>query len=113
MSSSCPRPDDGEPTCYCPVSSVIEALGRKYSIPILCVLAAHEPVRFGDIEDHLPTASTSTLSTRLDELADQGLVTRRQYDEIPPRVEYELTDAGAKLCARLEPLLEWAENRPG
>ena len=111
MSTNCTLTDDGSPTCYCPLSGVIEVLGRKYTMQIMCVIGAHEPVRFGVVEDHLPTASTSTLSARLEELADHGLVTREQYDEIPPRVEYALTDRGRELCGHLEPLLEWAEER--
>ena len=63
---------------------------------------------FGDLETHLSTASTSTLSDRLDELAEAGLVMRTQHNEIPPRVEYELTEQGEQLRERLEPLLEWA-----
>jgi len=51
---------------------------------VVCVVAHHEPVRFGLLEDHLPDASTSTLSTRLDELEAEGLLTRERYDEIPP-----------------------------
>lgn len=113
MASRCTLTDDGSPTCYCPLSGVIDVLGRKYSIEILCVLDAHEPARFGVLEDHLPTASTSTLSTRLDDLAERDLVAREQYDEIPPRVEYELTDTGRELCERLEPLLEWAAGQSG
>jgi DNA-binding HxlR family transcriptional regulator len=72
------------------------------------VIASHGTVRFGDLEAHFPEASTSTLSARLDDPEEAGLVAREQYDEIPPRVEYELTDAGAELGERLRPVAEWA-----
>lgn len=68
-------------------------------------------MRFTTLEDHLPEASSATLSDRLDELADESLVTRTQYEEIPPRVEYNLTDDGQELRRRLEPLLDWAASR--
>ena len=102
--------DDGR-ICYCPASGVIETLGRRYAIPILSVIGAHGTIRFGEIEGHLPEASTSTLSSRLDELQAAGLVEREQYDEIPPRVEYELSDDGEDLAALLAAIVEWAVER--
>jgi DNA-binding HxlR family transcriptional regulator len=108
MEPDCTPTEDGSPTCYCPLSGVMELLGRKYTMQIVCVVAAHEPARFGDVEAHLPSASTSTLSARLGALVDAGLLERDQHDEIPPRVEYSLTAEGRELRERLEPLLEWA-----
>lgn len=78
---------------------------------VVNVVGVHGSLRFGDLEDHLPTASTSTLTARLEELVEAGLMVRTQYDEIPPRVEYELTEEGKQLRERLEPLLEWAADR--
>jgi DNA-binding HxlR family transcriptional regulator len=100
-----------DPRCYCLLDDVLDLLGRKYVIDIVCVIAVHETVRFGTLEEHVPDASTSTLSARLDDLETEGLVTREQYDEIPPRVEYELTDDGAALAERLQPVLEWGQDR--
>jgi len=106
--------DLDETGCYCLLSDVMDLLGRKYVMDLVCIIGMHERMRFGEIESHLPDASTSTLSTRLDELDGAGVVHREQYDEIPPRVEYELTDEGAELCDRMEPLLEWvAEYEDG
>lgn len=103
---------EGEsPHCYCPLTGVIEVLSRKYAMQSICVIGAHNSVRFSDLEAHLPTASTSTLSTRLDELVEAGLVEREQYNEIPPRVEYALSPEGEELCDRLTSLLEWASER--
>lgn len=104
-------PADTAPDCYCPASGIVEALGRKYAIQVVCVVGAHGTARFSDVESALPGASTSTLSARLSELEDEGVVARTQYDEIPPRVEYALTDDGRELQARLEPLVEWARER--
>jgi DNA-binding HxlR family transcriptional regulator len=102
-----------DPRCYCLLSPVLDLLGRKYVMYIVCVIAIHGTVRFGTLEDHIPDASTSTLSARLDDLEREGLLTRQQYDEIPPRVEYELTDDGAELAERLAPVLEWVQERNG
>nr|WP_199708860.1 helix-turn-helix domain-containing protein [Halobellus captivus] len=75
---------------------------------LVSIIGAHDALRFAEIEEHLPTASTSTISKRLDEFEEAGLVSRTQYNEIPPRVEYALTDEGDEIRSRLEPLLEWA-----
>ena len=100
--------DLDDTACHCVLSDVMGLLGKKYVMDIVCVVAAHGRVRFGTLADHLPSASTSTLSARLDELEAAGFVRREQYDEIPPRVEYELTERGEELDERLQPLVEWA-----
>lgn len=103
---------DIDGTCYCPLTGVITTLGQKYAMQLISIIGAHESLRFNEIQTHLPGASTSTISKRLDEFEAQGLITRSQYNEIPPRVEYALTDDGTEVRARLEPLLEWATQHP-
>lgn len=68
------------------------------------------PVRYGELDSAFSDVSSSTLSTRLDDLTDAGLLARDRYDEIPPRVEYSLTSDGEALQEHLDPLLEWAET---
>jgi len=102
---------DVDGTCYCPLTGVIDTLARKYAMQLISIIGAHDSLRFGEIENHLAGASTSTISKRLDEFEEAGLVSRTQYDEIPPRVEYALTAEGDEVRARLEPLLEWAQER--
>ncbi|TKX35469.1 transcriptional regulator [Halorubrum sp. CGM5_25_10-8B] len=104
---------DVEGTCYCPLTGVIDTLSRKYAMQLVSIIGAHDSLRFAEIEDHLPTASTSTISKRLNEFEEAGLVSRTQYNEIPPRVEYALTDDGDEVRTRLEPLLEWATENSG
>jgi DNA-binding HxlR family transcriptional regulator len=99
---------DIDGTCYCPLTGVIDTLSRKYAMQLVSIVGTHDSLRFAEIEEHLPTASTSTISKRLDEFEDAGLISRTQYDEIPPRVEYSLTDDGDEVRTRLDPLLEWA-----
>lgn len=100
-----------EVRCYCRLSGLVDLLGSKYAIQIVCVVGGLQPVRYGEIEAAFGDVSSSTLSTRLDELREAGLLERQQYDEIPPRVVYSLTDDGEELRALLEPLLEWVESR--
>jgi DNA-binding HxlR family transcriptional regulator len=98
-------------TCYCPLGGVMDLLSRKYAIQVVCVVGMLQPVRYGEIEATFGEVSSSTLSTRLNELTEEGVLTRERYDEIPPRVEYGLTDDGEELCELLEPLLQWIEER--
>jgi DNA-binding HxlR family transcriptional regulator len=77
---------------------------------LICVVGAIGPARYGDIEETFDGVSSSTLSTRLDELVEAGILSREQYAEIPPRVEYELTGTGEELGHHLEPLLKWADE---
>lgn len=108
--TSSPPACDVDGTCYCPLTGVITTLSRKYAMQLISIVGAHDSLRFAAIEDHLPDASTSTISRRLDEFQDAGLISRTQYDEIPPRVEYSLTEDGDEVRTRLEPLLEWASR---
>ncbi|MFB6206026.1 MAG: winged helix-turn-helix transcriptional regulator [Haloglomus sp.] len=96
--------------CYCPVGGVLDLLSRKYAIRVVCAVGALQPVRYGAVEEAFGEVSSSTLSARLRELVDAGLLDREQYDAIPPRVEYSLTDDGEALCTALNPLLDWAEE---
>jgi DNA-binding HxlR family transcriptional regulator len=87
---------------------VIDAISKKYSLQIVGLLGANGPMRYSELEEVLGATSTSLLSNRLEELAEEELIERRSYDEIPPRVEYSLTPRGRELEGRLQPLLEWA-----
>lgn len=97
-------------TCYCPIDGVIDTVSRKYSMQIVALLGARGPMRYGDLEDALGVTSSSTFSDRLEDLREAGLIERRSFDEIPPRVEYSLTPRGRELEERIQPLLEWASR---
>ena len=101
-------PSNDEAVCYCPVDGIIETISKKYALQIVGLLGAHGPMRYGDLEDRLAATSSSLFSARLEELAEEGLIERRRFDEMPPRVEYSLTPRGRELETRIQPLLEWA-----
>ncbi|WP_135533264.1 helix-turn-helix domain-containing protein [Halostella pelagica] len=88
----------------------MDLLSRRYAMQLICVVGAIGPARYGEIEETFDGVSSSTLSTRLDDLVEAEILAREQYAEIPPRVEYELTDTGEELCQHLDPLLKWAEK---
>lgn len=102
---------DGMPACLCPITHVLDLLSKKYAMQIVCAVGILEPVRYRELSDQLGDVSSSTLSTRLEELTEADILAREQYDEIPPRVEYRLTEDGQELAARLEPVVEWAQER--
>lgn len=112
MVDASPQPEcDIGGNCYCPLTGLIDTLSRKYAMQLVSIAGAHKSLRFVEIEAHLSGASTSTITTRLEEFQEAGLLTRTQYDEIPPRVEYSLTDDGREVRERLEPLLKWVVDR--
>lgn len=87
-----------------------EAVWRKGALHIIYLTGTNETIRFRDLKDQL-TISDPTISTRLDELEEAGLLRRTFFDEMPPRVEYSLTPAGEELYDLLIPLFEWAAEQ--
>lgn len=100
--------DEVDVSCLCQDSGVIDLLGRKYAMQVICIVGHFETVRFNVLKNYLSDASSSTISRRLEDLSDAGLISRTMYDEIPPRVEYELTKNGRELQERLVPIVEWS-----
>jgi DNA-binding HxlR family transcriptional regulator len=97
--------------CLCPLGGVMDLLSRKYAMQVICVVGAFRPVRYSEIETAFGEVSSSTLSTRLNELTEAEVLARERYAEIPPRVEYDLTAEGEELRELLVPLLQWVEER--
>ncbi|NJN30875.1 MAG: helix-turn-helix transcriptional regulator [Synechococcales cyanobacterium RM1_1_8] len=92
-------PDLGDQPCqisYCPISKVLEVIEGKWSILILRELFQGDR-RTGEFLKALPGLSTKTLTQRLRNLEQHGLVVRQVYGEVPPRVEYRLSDRGREL----------------
>jgi DNA-binding HxlR family transcriptional regulator len=84
----------------CPVNEVLTFLGKSYTLPILHRLYKDSPLRFTDLQNLL-SVSPKILSSRLQQLGELGAVARKSYDEIPPRVEYELSAKGKDLLLRI------------
>ena len=91
----------------------LSLIAGKYKPIILYCLMEYEPVRFNEMQRYLGKIADKTLSQNLKELERDGLIRRRMYPEVPPRVEYTLTERGASLVAVLDKLCDWGmENRP-
>ena len=97
-----------EPT---PLQFAAAAIGGKWKLRILWALRSGEPVRYSEIRQQIPCITDMMLSQSLRELATDGLVERRQYQEIPPKVEYCITSGGAELIPALQSIRAWAEKR--
>lgn len=93
-----------------PLLSLYEKLGGKWKLRILWVLRSGESMRYGEIKAGITGITDMMLSQSLRELCADGLAERRQFQEIPPRVEYQLTPLGAGALPALEMLAQWMKN---
>ena len=95
----------------CPIMYVVSVIGQKWKIPILWQLAKNDqPMRFCEIRRALDLTD-AMLSKTLDELEEQGMIRRIQYDCIPPKVEYTLSCKGKTLLPALLALRDWGEEQ--
>lgn len=92
----------------CPLEYGLDVFGGRWKSRILCVLAAHGTLRYSELRNQLANISDAVLSSEVKELIGSGMVTRRSYDEIPPRVEYTLTDQGLSVIPILQSICQWA-----
>ena len=93
----------------CPIAQAAKLLGDKWTLIVLRDLA-DGPRRFKDLERLGEGISPSVLANRLKELEQQRMVTRTSYNEIPPRVEYELTDKGRDALPVLDVLRQYGQR---
>ena len=91
----------------CPIRYAIDVVGGKWKMPIICMLASGRPTRYSSIKRKLVGVTNMMLSQSLKELEAAGIAHREQYNEVPPRVEYTLTDKGKSIIPPLMKLAEW------
>ena len=94
----------------CTVVDVWELLGRRWSLHILKNLKTKEVIRFNELKRSLPGISSTVLSERLLELEREGLVTKKIYPEVPPRLEYFITPQARELGVIIKDLARWANK---
>ncbi|MBR2999418.1 MAG: helix-turn-helix transcriptional regulator [Oscillospiraceae bacterium] len=91
----------------------LSLISGKYKPVILYCLMEYEPVRFNEMQRYLKNIADKTLSQNLKELEKDDLIVRTVYPQIPPKVEYTLTERGHSLVLVLDKLCDWGmENRP-
>ena len=91
-------------------SYTLSLISGKYKMIILYCLMEYGPVRFNQLQRYLKKISDRTLSQNLKELESDGLVHREMYPQVPPKVEYSLTDRGRSLMEVLDRLCVWGEE---
>ncbi len=86
---------------------VVNMIGGKWKLRIICVLAFHEILRYGELKRLLSPITHKMLSTQLKELDKDGLINRKEYQQIPPKVEYSLTQMGRDLEPVVREIHNW------
>ncbi|MHA1199728.1 MAG: winged helix-turn-helix transcriptional regulator [Candidatus Heimdallarchaeaceae archaeon] len=108
----CSHEKNGYP-CFIPAQRVLNLIGKKWSIQLINVLSDGKKVRYTELRDLIQKGwqqnkiSDATLSARLNELSKEGLLVREIHAEIPPKVEYSLSEKGEGLSKAIQPLVDW------
>ena len=97
----------------CTVVGIWEVLGRRWSLYILKNLSTRNVIRFNELKRSMQGISSTVLSERLLELEREGLVTKKIYPEVPPRVEYSMTVQARELEVIIKDLARWANKWKG
>lgn len=92
----------------CPLRYLTDVFGGKWKLPIICILASEKPQRYSAIKRRLGDITNMMLSQSLKELEAFGMVSRTQFNEIPPHVEYSLTEKGKGSLPMLTTAAQWA-----
>jgi DNA-binding HxlR family transcriptional regulator len=103
------KDDSEEQNCKI-INNMWEVLGRRWALLILKNLHTKEAVRFNELKRLMPNISSTVLSARLLEMEREGLISKKIYPEIPPKVEYRLTIRARELGVILKGLDRWAQR---
>lgn len=94
----------------CPVTATMQVLGGKWKPILINAIYLTAPARFGELKRSVTGITQSMLTQQLRELEDDGLISRKIYAEIPPRVEYTLTEFGLTLSPIMQAMAKWGEE---
>jgi len=92
----------------CPVRNILNRMSDKWSLLILSTLNRNGIMRYKELNAAIPDISQKMLSSTLKRLEEYKLINRKMYNEIPPRVEYSLTNTGKKLMPAVKMMVDWA-----
>ena len=92
----------------CPLEYGLAIFGGKWKSRIICVLSANEKLRYSQIRKEMYNITDAVLAATLKDLIEDGLIKRKSYDEIPPRVEYSLTEKGSSVVPILQSICKWS-----
>jgi len=94
----------------CPVTATMKVLGGKWKPILINAIYLTAPARFGELKRSVVGITQSMLTQQLRELEEDGLISRKIYAEIPPRVEYTLTEFGLTLSPIMQSMAKWGEE---
>lgn len=94
----------------CPIRYALDIIGGRWKILILWNIIRFDIIRYGELKKRIPEISHKVLSQQLKELENDGIINRTEYFEIPPKVEYSLTEKGKTLIPLVESINEWGQN---
>jgi len=94
----------------CPIRNVLSRFSDKWSLLILCTLEMNGTMRYKELMSAIPDISQKMLSSTLKRLEEDHLLTRKMYAEIPPKVEYTLTEMGKGLIPSVQLMINWAQT---
>ena len=92
----------------CPLEYGLEIFGGKWDSRVICVLNEKKTLRYSEIRYEMMNVTDAVLSSTLKKLIANDLIVRRSFDEIPPRVEYKLTEKGRSVVPILQSICEWS-----
>ena len=92
----------------CPLEYGLDIFGGKWKSRIICVLASKKCLRYSEIRNEMVNITDAVLASTIKELVNDGIVNRKSYDEIPPRVEYSLTEKGNSVVPILQSICKWS-----
>ena len=93
----------------CPAERTLDVIGGRWKVPIVYHLA-EKTCRFSELRRHLPGCTQKMLTQQLRELERDGVVNRKVYPQVPPKVEYSLTDLGRSLRPIIAAMCRWGSN---
>ena len=99
-------------TYHCTVEAALDVIGGKWK-PLILWALGDNVMRFGELQKGLPGVNAKMLTKQLRELEEDGVITRTVYPEVPPRVEYSITDFGRTLIPILQALCKWGAEYLG
>ncbi|MFZ3059232.1 MAG: helix-turn-helix domain-containing protein [Candidatus Methanoperedens sp.] len=97
--------------CLCSIEGIMGILSKKWALLIISAIGNNQKLRYNELEKKLGEISPKTLADRLKELVDAKIIKREVFAEIPPRVEYSLTEEGVELRNAIMPLMRWTSLR--
>lgn len=95
----------------CPVDYAFRRIGGKYKARILWHIHRHQVLRYGELKRTIPDITTKMLTQSLRELEEDTLINRKVYHEVPPKVEYTLTEIGDELIPSIKTLMGWGDRQ--